>query len=82
MLLSQRSIAGSCSELTYVVIAILDKESNALAIEVFATRSFKEPVSRATYIAEKLSVLESPPGEGVDDGFGLGVMLSNGLEER
>jgi hypothetical protein len=80
--LSQRSIAGSCFELTYVVIAILDKESNALAIEVFATGSFRKLISRATYIAEKLSILEGPPGEGVNNGFGLGVMLSNGLEER
>lgn len=49
-------------KLTYIVVAVLHKEGNTLAVDVVLACRFEEPVAHPAHVAKQLAVPESPLG--------------------
>lgn len=69
-------------KLTYIVVAVLHEEGNALAVDVVLACRFEEPVAHPAHIAKELAVPERPLGGRVDDHSRVRVMARDGLEDR
>lgn len=67
-------------KLTYIVVAVLHEEGNALAVDVIPACGLEEPVAHPAHVAKQLAVPEGPLGGRVDDHGRLRVMTRDGLE--
>ncbi len=66
---------------TYIVVSILYQERDALALCTLPACVPLQLVLRSGNIVDQLAVCEASPGQGVDDGGALGIMLLDGLED-
>lgn len=69
-------------KLTYIVVAVLHEEGNALAMDVIPACGFEQPVAHPAHIAKQLAVPEGPLGGRVDDHGRVRVMARDGLKDR
>jgi hypothetical protein len=69
-----------CSWLTHIVVAILDQESHALAIDVVPPSGLIQAVPDLAHVAEQLPVPEPAAAAGVDNGGRVRVMARDCLE--
>lgn len=73
-------LSGLLFKLTYIVVAVLHEEGNALAVNVIPACGLEQPVAHPAHIAKQLAVPEGPLGSRVDDHRRVRVMARDGLE--
>lgn len=66
---------------TYIVVAVLDQERDALALCALAARVALQLVLGGGDVVDQLAIGEAAAGQRVDDGRAPGVVLLNGLED-
>jgi hypothetical protein len=78
----RRSSREGIGRLTHIVVAVLDQESNAFAVDFAFTRGLIQAVPDLAYIAQQLSVPEPAPAVRMDHDGRVWVMAGDCLEYR
>ena len=71
---------GGSGRLTHIIVAVLDQERDALAVQVVSPRSLVQAVPDLANVAQQLPVPEPTSAVRVDDGGRVRVMAGNRLE--